>query len=132
MDPAKITPVKRGRFFQLRYEDNPIEIPFENVKILRDVQASKVGRCVYEKFTRIDIKHARGNKGDLLLIHNYIKNKANPKFSPLKYAEENGSWSDIVCKIQSDKYLSAGDVVNGVLSSGSFGDFGWCLNLKVL
>ena len=131
MDPSKITSVKRGKFLQLRYDDKPIEILFKNVKILRDVKASKTGRCVYDKFTRIDIKHAQGNKGDLLMVHNYIKNKAKPNFSPLKYAEENGSWDDIVCKIQSDKYLSAGDIVDGVLSPGSFGEFGWVLTLKL-
>ena len=124
MDPSKITSVKRGKFHQLRYDDQPIEIPFKNIKIIRDVQATKT-------FARIDITHAQGNKSDLLLVHNYIKSKASPKFSPMKYAEENGSWGDIVTKIKSDRYLSAGDIVDGVLSPGSFGSFGWCITLKL-
>ena len=131
MDPAKIAIVKRGKFHQLRYDDNPIEIPFKGIKILRDVQATKADRCVYENFTRIDIAHAQGNKSDLLLVHNYIKSKASPNFSPLKYAAENNSWGDIVTKIKSDRYLSAGDIVDGVLSPGAFGEFGWCITLKL-
>ena len=131
MDPAKIAIVKRGKFHQLRYDDNPIEIPFKGIKILRDVQVAKSERCVYENFTRIDITHAQGNKGDLLLVHNYIKSRASPNFSPLKYAAENNSWGDIVTKIKSDRYLSAGDIVDGVLSPGAFGEFGWCITLKL-
>lgn len=131
MDSAKIETVKRGKFHQLRYDDNPIEIPFKGIKILRDVQAAKSERCIYENFTRIDITHAQGNKGDLLLVHNYIKSKASPNFSPLKYAAENNSWGDIVTKIKSDRYLSAGDIVDGVLSPGAFGAFGWVLTLKL-
>ena len=131
MDPVKITSVKRGKFHQLRYDDQPIEIPFKNIKLIRDVQATKTERCVYDNFTRIDITHAQGNKGDLLLVHNYIKSKASPNFSPLKYASDNNSWGDIVTKIKSDRYLSAGDIVDGVLSPGSFGEFGWCLTLKL-
>jgi hypothetical protein len=131
MDPAQITSVKRGKFHQLRYDDQPIEIPFKGIKIIRDVQATKTDRCVYDKFTRIDITHAQGNKGDLLLIHNYIKSKASPNFSPMKYAEENNSWGDIVTKIKSDRYLSAGDNVDGLLCPGSFGSHGWCLTLKL-
>ena len=34
MDPAQIKSVKRGKFHQLRYEDQPIEIPFKNIKII--------------------------------------------------------------------------------------------------
>lgn len=131
MDPAKLKTVKRGKFHQLRYDDQPIEIPFKNIKIIRDVQATKNDRCVYDKFTRIDITHAQGNKGDLLLMHNYIKNKANPDFSPLKYAADNNSWGDIVTKIKSDRYLSAGDIVDGLLSPGAFGVWGWCITLKL-
>lgn len=131
MDPVKIKSVKRGKFHQLRYDDQPIEIPFKNIKILRDVQSIKTERCVYDIFTRIDITHAQGNKGDLLLVHNYIKSKASPKFSPMKYAVENNSWDDIVVKIKTEKYLSAGDIVDGVLCPGSFGGFGWCLTLKL-
>ena len=131
MDSAKIAIVKRGKFHQLRYDDNPIEIPFKGIKILRDVQAAKSERCVYENFTRIDIAHAQGNKSDLLLVHNYIKSKASPNFSPLKYAADNNSWGDIVTKIKSDRYLSAGDIVDGVLCPGSFGEFGWVLTLKL-
>ena len=131
MDPAKLKSVKRGKFHQLRYEDQPIEIPFKGIKIIRDVQATKTDRCVYDKFTRIDITHAQGNKGDLLLVHNYIKSKASPNFSPMKYAIENNSWDDIVVKIKTEKYLSKGDMVDGVLSPGAYGDFGWCITLKV-
>lgn len=131
MDPAKIKSVKRGRFHQLRYDDQPIEIPFKNIKIIRDVRATKTDRCVYDQFARIDITHAHGNKGDLLLIHNYIKAKASPNFSPLKYAAENNSWDDIVIKIKTEKYLSKGDMVDGVLSPGAFGAFGWCITLKL-
>ena len=57
--------------------------------------------------------------------------KANPNFSPLKYAVDNNSWGDIVTKIKSDRYLSAGDIVDGVLCPGSFGSFGWCITLKL-
>lgn len=124
MDSSKITSVKRGKFHQLRYDDQSIEIPFKNIKIIRDVQATNT-------FARIDITRAQGNKSDLLLVHNYIKSKASPNFSPMKYAEENGSWGDIVTKIKSDRYLSAGDIVDGVLSPGSFGSFGWCITLKL-
>lgn len=131
MDPAKITTVKRGKFHQLRYDDQPIAIPFKGIKILRDVQATKTDRCVYDKYTRLDITRASGNKGDLLLIHNYIKSKASPNFSPLKYAEENGSWDDIVVKIQTEKYISKGDTVDGVLSPGAFGSWGWVLTAKI-
>ena len=131
MDPAQIISVKRGKFHQLRYDEQSIEIPFKGIKILRDVQATKSERCVYDKFTRIDITHARGNRGDLLMVHNYIKSKASPKFSPMKYAAENNSWDDIVVKIQTEKYLSKGDMVDGVLCPGSFGDFGWVLTLKL-
>lgn len=131
MDPAQIKSVKRGKFHQLRYDDNLIEIPFKGIKILRDVQAAKTERCVYDKFTRIDITHAQGNKSDLLLVHNYIKSKSSPNFSPLKYAADNNSWGDIVTKIKSDRYLSAGDIVDGVLCPGAFGAFGWCLTLKL-
>lgn len=132
MDPAQITSVKRGKFHQLRYDNKPIEIPFKNIKIIRDVREKKTDRCVYDKFTRIDITHAQGNKGDLLLVHNYIKSKASPNFSPMKYAEENNSWGDIVTKIKSDRYLCAGDIVDGMLSIGSFGSHGWCITLKLL
>ena len=124
MDPVKITSVKRGKFHQLRYEDQPIEIPFKGIKIIRNTSTQ-------DKFTRIDITQAQGNKGDLLLVHNYIKAKASPNFSPMKYAAENNSWGDVVTKIKSEKYLSAGDIVDGVLCPGSFGSLGWCLTLKL-
>jgi hypothetical protein len=131
MDLSRLKSVKRGKFHQLRYDDQPIEIPFKNIKIIKDVQATKTDRCVYDNFTRIDITHAQGNKGDLLLIHNYIKAKAAPNFSPMKYAAENNSWDDIVVKIKTEKYLSKGDIVDGMLCPGSFGGFGWCLTLKL-
>ena len=124
MDPVKITSVKRGKFHQLRYEDQPIEIPFKGIKIIRNTSTQ-------DKFTRIDITQAQGNKGDLLLVHNYIKAKASPNFSPMKYAAENNSWGDVVTKIKSEKNLSAGDIVDGVLCPGSFGSHGWCLTLKL-
>lgn len=132
MDPLKITNVKRGKFHQLRYDDKPIEIPFKNIKIIRDVQATESDRRVYDSFTRVDITHARGNRDDLLLVHNYIKSKASPDFSPLKYAADNNSWGDIVVKIKTDKYWSKGDVVDGILCPGAYGKFGWVITLKSL
>ena len=131
MDPAKLKSVKRGKFHQLRYDDNPIELVFTNVKVVRDTQATKIDRCVYKTYTRLDLTRASGNKGDLLFIHNYIKSKASPNFSPLKYAEENGSWDDIVCKVKTERYLKAGDIVDVVLSPGAFGEFGWCLTATI-
>lgn len=131
MDINKLKSVKRGKFDQLRYDDNPIEIPFKNVKIVRDTKPTKADRCANDNYTRIDITHANGNKGDLLMIHNVIKAKVLPEFSPLKYAAENGSWDDIVCKVKTKRYLAAGDIVDVVLSPGAFGVFGWCLTATI-
>ena len=131
MDPSKISTVRRGKFDQLRYNGAPVEIPFEKVKILRDARPKIAGGEAYDKFTRIDITRALGSKTDLLLIHRYIQSKAKPDFSPLKYAAESGSWGDVVCKIKTDRYVSSGDIVSGVLSPGAFSKFGWCLTLTV-
>lgn len=130
MDPAKIKAVRRGKFDQLTYDGKKIEIQFKNVKIVRDMYSIKSDRCAYNTFVRIDLTHALGNKGDLLLIHNYVKAKSATEFSPLKYAADNKSWSDIVCKIKTDTYLNAGDIIDDViLSPGAFGSWGWVLTM---
>jgi len=132
MDTAKIKSVKRGKFDQLTYDGKKIEIPFKNVKIVRDIYSIKSDRCAYNTFVRIDLTHSFGRKNDLLLIHNYIQSKTKSNFSPLKYAAENNSWSDIVCKIKTDKYLSAGDIVDIVLTPGAYGAFGFCLTMTII
>jgi hypothetical protein len=127
MDVALLKSKKRGKFHQLTYDEKSIEIPFKKCVVVRPV---------YDKYVRLDLSHAEGNKSDLLLIHHFIKKQANTKFSPLKYADENNSWSDVVCKISNaswepyEKYIVTGDVVNVVFSPGAFGSFGWVLSVK--
>ena len=126
-DVSKLRSVRRGKFSQLRYDNQPIELLFENCVIVREIYDNK--------YVRLDLSKSSGDRGALLKIHEYIKNAANPQFSPLKYAE-NKSWDDIVCKISNaqwypfEKYLNKGDKVDVVLSPGAFGKFGWCLNVK--
>jgi hypothetical protein len=36
-----------------------------------------------------------------------------------------------VCKVKSERYLSAGDIVDVVLSPGAFGSWGWVLTAKI-
>ncbi|AGE58540.1 hypothetical protein PBCVNY2B_863L [Paramecium bursaria Chlorella virus NY2B] len=126
-DVSKLRSVRRGKFEQLRYENQPIELLFENCYIIRGI---------YDNYVRLDLSKSSGDRSALLKIHEYIKNAANPNFSPLKYAAENKSWDDVVCKISNanwepyEKYLNKGDKVDVVLSPGSFGSFGWCLNIK--
>ena len=126
MDIQKLTSVKRGKFFKPMYDGKPLEIPFEGCKVVRPI---------YEKYVRLDLTAAIGNRGDLLLVHNYIR-QFSKGFSPLKYAAENSSWGDVVCKISNaswepfEKYLNAGDVVDIVFTVGAFGDFGFYLTIK--
>jgi hypothetical protein len=125
-DVSKLRSVRRGKFDQLRYDNNPVELLFENCLVVRGI---------YDKYIRLDLSKSHGDRVALLKIHEYIKNAVNPNFSPLKYAE-NKSWDDIVCKISNaywdpfEKYLNKGDKVDVVLSPGSFASFGWCLNIK--
>ena len=127
MDVALLKSKKRGKFHQLTYDGKPVEIPFKGCVVVRPI---------YDKYIRLDLSHADGKRGDLLLIHNFIKQQAKSEFSPLKYADENNSWSDIVCKISNaswepyEKYIDTGDVVDVVFSPGAFGSFGFCLNIK--
>ena len=127
IDVSKLHSVRRGKFEQLRYDIRPIELFFENCYVVREI---------YDKYVRLDLSKSHGDRKALLTIHEYIKNAVNPQFSPLKYASENKSWDDIVCKISNaqwepfEKYLNKGDKVDVVLSVGAFGKFGWCLNIK--
>ncbi|ABT16044.1 hypothetical protein PBCVCVM1_907R [Paramecium bursaria Chlorella virus CVM-1] len=127
MDASLLKSKKRGKYFQLMYDEKPIEIPFKNCLVVRPV---------YDKYIRLDISLADGNKGNLLLIHNYIKNSGKSDFSPLKYAAENNSWSDIVCKISNaswepyEQYLNSGDPVDVVFTVSAFGNFGFFLTIK--
>jgi hypothetical protein len=129
MDVSLMKSRKRGKFHQLKYDDKPIEIPFKGCVVAREV-------C--DKYIRLDLTHARGNKHDLLLIHNYIQQKAKSEFSPLKYAAENNSWSDVVCKISNarwdpfPRYLNVNDVVDVVFTVSAFGTFGWCLTIQTI
>ncbi|ABU44299.1 hypothetical protein FK949_gp207 [Paramecium bursaria Chlorella virus NYs1] len=126
-DASKLRSVRRGKYEQLRYDNQPIKLLFENCYIVRGV---------YDKYVRLDLSKSSGDRSALLKIHEYIKDVANPNFSPLKYAAENRSWDDIVCKISNaewnpfEKHINKGDKVDVVLSPGSFGSFGWCLNIK--
>ena len=126
MDSQKLSSVKRGKFFKPMYDGRPLEIPFEGCKVVRPI---------YDKYVRLDLSNAIGNRGDLLLVHNYIR-QYTKGFSPLKYAAENSSWGDIVCKISNaqwepfEKYLNVGDVVDVVFTVGAFGDFGFYLTIK--
>jgi hypothetical protein len=92
-------------------------------------------RPIYDKYVRLDLSNAIGNRGDLLLVHNYIR-QYTKGFSPLKYAAENSSWGDVVCKVSNaqwepfEKYLNTGDVVDVVFTVGAFGDFGFYLTIK--
>ena len=125
MDIQKLTSVKRGKFFKPVYDGKSLEIPFEGCKVVRPI---------YDKYIRLDLTTATGNRGDLLLVHNYIR-QFSKGFSPLKYAAD-GSWGDVVCKISNaswepfEKYLNAGDVVDIVFTVGAFGDFGFYLTIK--
>ena len=127
MDASLLKSKKRGKYFQLTYDDKPIEIPFRNCLVVRPT---------YDKYIRLDLSVADGNKGNLLLIHNYIKNNGKSEFSPLKYADENNSWSDVVCKISNaswepyEQYLGVGDVVDVVFTVSAFGSFGFFLTIK--
>ncbi|APC25845.1 hypothetical protein BST79_gp332 [Only Syngen Nebraska virus 5] len=128
---TRLRSVRRGKFSQLRYDNQPIELLFENCYIVRGVYDNN-------KYVRLDLSKSSGDRQALLKIHEYIKNAVNPNFSPLKYAAENKSWDDIVCKISNaqwepfEKYLSKGDKVDVILTVGAFGSFGWCLNVKKL
>jgi hypothetical protein len=126
MDVQKLSSVKRGKFFKPIYDGKPLEIPFTGCTVVRPI---------YDKYIRLDLSTAIGNRGNLLLVHNYIRQYTNG-FSPLKYAAENSSWGDVVCKISNaqwepfEKYLNAGDVVDVVFTVGAFGDFGFYLTIK--
>ena len=128
-DIAKIQAVKRGKFHQLRYDGNPIQLLFESCVIAREIYDGG-------KYVRLDLSKSSGDRQALLKIHEFIKGKANPAFSPLKYAAENKSWDDIVVKISNaewepfEKYLPKGSKVDVILTPGAFGDFGFCLNIK--
>jgi hypothetical protein len=131
MDVQKLSSVKRGKFFKPVYNGKPLEIPFEGCTVVRPI---------YDKYIRLDLSNAIGNRGNLLLVHNYIR-QYTKGFSPLKYAAENSSWGDVVCKISNaqweqsgapitEKYLEIGDMVDVVFTVGAFGDFGFYLTIK--
>jgi hypothetical protein len=129
MDVQQLSSVKRGKFFKPVYCGKPLEIPFEGCKVVRPIYEK------YGKYVRLDLTTAIGNRGDLLLVHNYIR-QYTKGFSPLKYAAESSSWGDVVCKISNaqwepfEKYLNVGDVVDVVFTIGAFGDFGFYLTVK--
>ena len=54
MDIQKLTSVKRGKFFKPMYDGKPLEIPFEGCKVVRPI---------YEKYVRLDLTAAIGNRG---------------------------------------------------------------------
>jgi hypothetical protein len=116
-----------GKFFKLTYDDQPIRIPLEKCLVVRGV---------YDKYVRLDLSKARGNKQDLVTIHEYIQRKISPSFSPLKYAAENGSWTDVVCKISNaqwqpfEKEVHVGNVVDVVLTVRTYAKFGWVLTVQ--
>jgi len=128
-DATKLKTVRRGKFEQLKYDGKAIELYFDNCTVVREIYDNN-------KYIRLDLSKTSGDKNALRLIHSYIQKEVNPNFSPLKYAFENNSWSDIVCKISNaswepfEKYLSKGQSVDVVLSPGAFGSFGFCLLIK--
>ena len=128
-DASKLRSVKRGKFEQLKYDGGKIELRFDNCTVVREIYDSG-------KYVRLDLTKSNGDKNALKIIHHFIQKESNPNFSPLKYAVENNSWSDVVLKISNatwepfEKYLSKGQSVDVVLSPGAHASFGWCLLIK--
>jgi len=127
MDRGLLSAKKRGNYYVLKYDDKPIEISFKKCSVVRPM---------YDAYIRLDISNAEGNKDDLLKIHEFIKDHSKSEFSPLKYAAENGSWKDIVCKISGadwepcQKYIDSGTEVDVTFAVKSFGKHGWFLHVK--
>jgi hypothetical protein len=116
-------------FFQLTSGGAKVELGFENAVVVR-------GAYDDGNFLRLGVAHSRGDRNSLEAVYRYIERLCSPSFSPLKYAVENGSWDDIVCKISRtaawnpfERRLGKGELVDVTPSPGAFGPWGWCLNV---
>lgn len=125
----QITVVKRGRFHQITFADKSKVVAHLTGCVVRKAFTSSDGK----KYVKLDMTGAIGDKQLLLAVEERIKEVANPKFSPLRFA-----WEDVTAKLFGTKWeldgqpaaeweLREGDVVDMSLSPGAFGPFGWCL-----
>lgn len=110
---------RRGKYEQLELNGKPV--------------VARVGGCLVVKafeshgkrYATLDMTSAIGDKKLLLDADEFIRARASPKFSPLRFA-----WTQVTVKIATNDDVRPGDVIDAELSPGAFGAFGWCLLLK--
>lgn len=125
----RLVTVKRGRYEQVAYADKSKVCAELDGCVVKKAFVSTDGK----RYAKFDMSRAIGDKQLLLAVQDHIREAANPRFSPLRFA-----WEDVTVKLMGTKWeigdqpaaaweLREGDVVNLVLTPGAFGSFGWCL-----
>jgi hypothetical protein len=111
---------KRGKFEQLELATGgPV------VARVRGCVVAKTSESGGKRYATLDMSSAIGDKKLLLDVDEFIRARAAPRFSPLRFA-----WGQVTVKIASGEDVHRGEVLDVELSPGAFGPFGWCLLLK--
>lgn len=133
MSLAKI--VRRGKFYQ--FASAP------HVKVFGAVVVKDMYESAGKRYLKVNLQECTRQsyvRHELTNIDRAIDKAVNPRFSPVRYAEEH-DWGEVVLKVlDSCSWEDAAgpakpfwpvehDVVDVVVAPGAFGDFGWCLNV---
>ena len=123
--------VKRGKFTQVTVDGGPVDIKLFGCTVVASEYV--VGGKKYAKF---DLSRAVGRQ-ELERVGEFIRKTASPRFCPLRLG-----LGAVVVKLGRttrwetphgpgfEFYLHPGVAVDLVVAPGSFGDFGWCVNVK--
>ncbi len=113
---------KRGKFQQLELAGGGGPV----IARVRGCVVSKTSESRGKRYATLDMSSAVGDKRLLLDVDEFIRARAAPRFSPLRFA-----WTHVTVKIASgDDEVHRGEILDVDLSPGAFGPFGWCLLLK--
>jgi hypothetical protein len=110
---------RRGKYEQLELDGKPV------VARVRGCVVTKVFESQGKRYATLDMSSAIGDKQLLLDADEFIRARASPRFSPLRFA-----WTQVTVKIVINDELRYGSILDVELSPGAFGAFGWCLLLK--
>lgn len=126
MTMRQIKTVRRGRYYQLAYEDDgkSVEATLTGDMTVKKAFATADGK----RYLKLDLDRAIGDKKLLMDVQEHIERAVSPRYSPLRNA-----WSDVTVKLMGAHHdeFAVGDVLDSlVVSPGAFETFGWCLLAK--
>lgn len=113
---------KRGRYDHVMLNESPV------IARLVGCVVTKVTESGGKRYATLDASLATGDKQLLLDVDEFIRTRARPRFSPLRFA-----WAQVTVKLVArDDDVAPGDVVDVELTPGAFGTFGWCLLARAI